>query len=652
MGKSKSKGAAPRPVFPKRAVVTGGMPYGNKELHFGHIGGVFIHADIFTRFLKDRIGDENVIFVSGTDCFGSPIVEYHRQKVEDGSFSGSLEEFVMANHRHQADTLKAYDVEPSLFATSAFGRSGEIHRVLSAEIFEILKENGHLQKLSTLQFYDTKLQCFLNGRQVVGQCPINGCQSERGYADECSLGHQYQPQELINPISSLSNTTPELREIENWYIEIDSVRSALDGWLQHCKEGRTLRKFAQSDVEEFFAAPIIHILSKFEEEFDAIQDTLPANTVHRGKGKSFQVEFDTLSNRETACDLLSAAGIQYRNGKTLVPFRLTGNIEWGVSVPNNPDLTFWVWPESLWAPISFTATYLESIGKPKESWTDWWCSKDSQVYQFIGEDNVYFYGPAQTAIFAGLTSDAPNGKPEEGQLQHTQLIVNKHLLFLNSKASSSGKIKPPMARELLQEYTAEQLRAHFISLGLGMKNISFAPKSYNPDATEQSADPVMKEAQLMSNVLNRIVRNAFYTAQKCTDGTLPSGTVSEAVLQDCERSILNYERSMHSKNLHQTFGGTEKLIRSANKWWSKTSKNIHWDNPGEEVIQPLLDLFHYVKVAVTLMHPIAPTGSEKVRQHLNIGPELWSWDNIFTPLGSMVEEGHSFVEVPPRTDFY
>lgn len=652
MGKSKSRGAAPRPVFPKRAVVTGGMPYGNKELHFGHIGGVFIHADIFARFLKDRIGPENVLFVSGTDCYGSPIVEYHRQKVADGTFKGSLEEFVMANHAHQAETLKAYDVDLSLFGTSAFGRAGEIHRVLSSEIYEILKENDHLKKLSTLQFYDTTLKCFLNGRQVVGQCPINGCQSERGYADECSLGHQYQPQELINPISSLSNTTPELKEIDNWYIETESVRTALEVWLQTCKDNRSLRRFAQSDIEEFFAPPIIHILSKFEEQFKGLQDSLPGHTVHKGKGKSFQVEFESLNDRENACDSLSAAGIQYRNGKTLVPFRLTGNIEWGVPVPGNPDLTFWVWPESLWAPISFTATYLESIGHPKESWTKWWCSKDSQVYQFIGEDNVYFYGPAQTALFAGLTNDSPNGTPEEGQLQHTQLIVNKHLLFLNSKASSSGKVKPPMARELLHEYTPEQLRAHFISLGLGMKNISFAPKSYNPNATEQSADPVLKEAQLMSNVLNRIVRNAFYTAQKCTNGTLPSGDVSESVLQDCERCILNYERSMHTKNLHQTFGGTEKLIRAANKWWSKTSKNIDWDNPGEDVIQPLLDLFHYVKVAVTLMHPIAPRGSEKVRHHLDVGPEFWSWDNIFSPLGSMLDEGHSFVEVPSRTDFY
>ncbi|MBQ9620665.1 MAG: class I tRNA ligase family protein, partial [Atopobiaceae bacterium] len=57
-----------RPSFPARAVITGGMPYGNKSLHFGHIGGVFVPADFFARFLRDRIGRENVLFVSGTDC--------------------------------------------------------------------------------------------------------------------------------------------------------------------------------------------------------------------------------------------------------------------------------------------------------------------------------------------------------------------------------------------------------------------------------------------------------------------------------------------------------------------------------------------------------------------------------------------------------
>ena len=55
-----------RQIWPARAVVTAGMPYGNKPLHFGHIGGMYVHADVFARFLRDRIGKENVIFVSGT----------------------------------------------------------------------------------------------------------------------------------------------------------------------------------------------------------------------------------------------------------------------------------------------------------------------------------------------------------------------------------------------------------------------------------------------------------------------------------------------------------------------------------------------------------------------------------------------------------
>ena len=108
----------PRPVFPKRAVITGGMPYGNKELHFGHVGGMFVFADTFARFMRDRIGKENVIFVGGTDCYGSPIAEGWRVKVKNGEFDGTLEQFVRRNHDKQQATLDAYGISPNLFAAS------------------------------------------------------------------------------------------------------------------------------------------------------------------------------------------------------------------------------------------------------------------------------------------------------------------------------------------------------------------------------------------------------------------------------------------------------------------------------------------------------------------------------------------------------
>ena len=160
-----------RPIFPKKAVITAGMPYGNKSLHFGHIGGMFIHADIFARFLRDRIGKENVIFVSGTDCYGSPILESYR-KLKNEGYDKTIEDYVKDNHLAQKKTLEDYKISLDIFGASAFGRTGEVHNEVSEEIFNGLYENGYIKRMSALQFYDDDKKTFLNGRQVVGRCPI------------------------------------------------------------------------------------------------------------------------------------------------------------------------------------------------------------------------------------------------------------------------------------------------------------------------------------------------------------------------------------------------------------------------------------------------------------------------------------------------
>ena len=197
-----------RPPFPKRAVITGGMPYGNKDLHFGHVGGVFVQADAFARFLRDRIGKDNVIFVSGTDCYGSPIVEQHREMTAKGEFTGTIEQMVEQNHARQKQTLADYHVSLDLFAASSMGRYREVHQKLGATLLATLHDSGHVVKSTNLQFYDPDLKVFLNGRQVRGSCPIQGCQSDKAYADECSLGHQYEPRDLVNPISALTGKKP------------------------------------------------------------------------------------------------------------------------------------------------------------------------------------------------------------------------------------------------------------------------------------------------------------------------------------------------------------------------------------------------------------------------------------------------------------
>ena len=364
-----------RPVFPKRAVITAGMPYGNKNLHFGHVGGMFVHADIFARFLRDRIGKENVIFVSGTDCYGSPILESYRKLKEEG-FTGTLEEYVLKNHKSQKETLDRYEISPNLFGASALGRSGEIHQEVSNWIFEELYKAGYIKKYSTPQFYDEELGVFLNGRQVLGKCPIPGCTSEKAYADECSLGHQYMPSELINPVSALSGKTPAFRDVANWYFVLDECIDELKERLELLKRESNTRKYQLNIIDEFLRKPMIHVPKKYIEDLDEVEAKLPKHTtINEENKKSIIFEFDNLDLRDEARKVFESLGIHYTAGKTLVPFRLSGNVEWGAKVPEKDglkDLTSWVWPESLWAPISFTKTYLESIGKSQDEWTKWW----------------------------------------------------------------------------------------------------------------------------------------------------------------------------------------------------------------------------------------------------------------------------------------
>ena len=649
----------PRPSFPKRAVVTGGMPYGNKKLHFGHVGGVFVQADCFARFLRDRIGEENVIFVSGTDCYGSPIVESYRKLCETGEFDGSIEDFVRINHESQKEVLDKYDISLNLFAASGLGDSKDVHAAVSSELMQQWYENGHLEKMVTSQFYDAKAGQFLNGRQVIGKCPVDKCQSDKAYADECSLGHQYMPADLIDPKSTLTGETPEMRDVVNWYIDITKFNELMNEYVDSLPEKGNSRPLVYNTIKEFMLPPMIYIKKDFIDEYTAIKPQMPEHILNLEDNKtSFSIEFKNLNDRDKAKELLNNNNIRFRAGKTLVPFRLTGNIEWGVPAPvldGEEGLTIWVWPESLWAPISFTKTYLKQQGKPEDEWEKYWKSTDSEVFQFIGQDNIYFYGIAEMAMFIALQGkENLTAFPADGQYTLPTLVANNHILFLNKKASSSGDIKPPMAEDLLEYYTAEQLRAHFLGLGLSLKSVSFQPKPLNPSAGEKDADPVEREGKMLSNVFNRVARSCFYTIQKYGEPIMPMGQVSEEVLHAAKETILKYEHAMYKFEFHTVMNLMDTYIRDANKFWAKNIKDAEADT--EKRNQVLTDTLHMVKTAMVLMHPVAPEGTELLCEYLGFSKDIWNWEHVFDTLTDLAkangETEHRLKFLEPRFDFF
>ena len=354
--------------------------------------------------------------------------------------------------------------------------------------------------MSMPQFYDEEKKMFLNGRQVTGKCPIPGCTSEKAYADECSLGHQFLPSELINPISCLSNKKPVLKDVENWYFDLEYCIHTVKDYNDFLRKNTNTRKYQLETVEEFLKKPLIYVPRKYIGDLEELAAKLPPHKLtDEEKKPSVVFEFENLDDRDKAKTVLEASSIHYTSGKTLVPFRLSGNVEWGVPFPaceELKDLTFWVWPESLWAPISFTLAYLKKQGS-EDGLSRWWYDEESKVYQFIGEDNIYFYAIAQTGLFTGL--QVPKGEvPDMESVYLSHIIANRHLLYMDTKASSSSELKPPAADELLRYYTKDQLRMHFMSLGLSSKSAGFKPQVFMKEEDRIGVDMVLKDGDIVS----------------------------------------------------------------------------------------------------------------------------------------------------------
>jgi len=562
----------PVPKFPKRAVITGGMPYGDKGLHFGHLGGPFIPADIYARFLRDRIGRDNVIYVSGTDCYGAGIEVKYNAAVADG-FDGTIQDFVATNHSVQAETFSSYGASFNLYAASSLEPAGNRHAEMSAQLFDTWYKQGYLRLEEIMLFYDEESKTFLNGRQVEGQCPVSGCQSEKGYADECALGHQYDPKELINPKAITTGKTPTLRPNKNWYFDLERFSDDLKKRHALLKECGISRRFHLSYLEDFLKDPAI-LIGKFDEleNLQAACAKMPSYIADIDEEKkSATLTFKVLKNREAACEILREHGIRFRTGTTLTPFRLTGNVKWGIPVPEKDGVTgqtFWVWPESLWAPMSFLKTHLD-LNRPGEKLCDWWLHEDAQAYQFIGEDNIYFYDIAGMGLFMALNEAA--GRDKQANLPI--VIPSRHLFFGNSKASSSGKVKPPGADELLEYYTAEQLRMHFGHMALQNNSVKFLPKAVFKKMFEgkevpaeigdiEGFDITLAEGNLLTNVFNRLARSCFYSLQEYFGGKLP---VKEAAADTCNKLIDDYEFAMYRFEFSKAVDMLDKFLRDGNK---------------------------------------------------------------------------------------
>jgi methionyl-tRNA synthetase len=211
-----------------------------------------------------------------------------------------------------------------------------------------------------------------------------------------------------------------------------------------------------------------------------------------------------------------------------------------------------------------------------------------------------------------------------------------------------------MADELLEYYTPEQLRMHFMSLGLSSKSVGFKPQVYMPPEDRTGTDMVLKEGNLLTNVYNRLIRSCFYASQNDNDGKIPANCISQNILELSEKTVLEYERHMYNHDFHRVSYVLDDFVRSINKHWVNNVKIADSTGDIEFRKQLIADCFYACKVMAVLIHPIAPEGCEMFREYLNIGEKLWDWNYILDPISALVDnmDSHEVKYLEPRVDFF
>ncbi len=295
--------------------ITAALPYANGPIHIGHLAGVYIPADIFARY--KRLTNNDVAFICGSDEHGVAI------SLASKKASISPKELI---DKYDKMIKNSFDEFGILFDNYS-RTSNKIHHETSINLFENLKEKNLFSLNKSEQFFDVNENQFLADRYIVGTCPCG--KFDEAYGDQCEkCGTTLSPEELINPRSAISDSTPVLKETKHYYIKLDEFEEFIRNWIT---------------VEN--------------------KDKWKTNVV--GQVKSWL-------------------------DSGLKPRAVTRDLDWGipVKVDDEDGKVLYVWFE---APIGYISSTIEWAKKNNKDWEKYWKDPDTNLIHFIGKDNIVFH---------------------------------------------------------------------------------------------------------------------------------------------------------------------------------------------------------------------------------------------------------------------
>ena len=330
----------------RRILVTSALPYANGPIHMGHLVE-YLQTDIWVRFQKLR--GHNCRYMCADDTHGTAIMIQARQ--EGRKEEDLIAEMKVAHERDFAD----FDIEFDNYGST----HSEENRALCAKIWQSIRKAGLVKEADVEQPYDAEAGIFLADRFVRGTCPKCGAKDQPG--DNCSTcGHHYSPIDLIDPKSTLSGATPEVRSAKHLFIELEQLHEFLQTWTQ--------------------------------------------------SGDHLQPEIANYLKGHFLCDPLRDWDISRP-----APY-------FGFEIPDSPGNFWYVWFDAPIGYMASTRQWCDRTGEDFDAWWPRFQSgtgPQTEIHHFIGKDITYFH----TLFWPGMLKTAGYNLPTKVHV-HGFLTVN------------------------------------------------------------------------------------------------------------------------------------------------------------------------------------------------------------------------------------
>ena len=214
--------------------IGGAWPYANGSLHIGHIAAL-LPGDVIARYY--RLKGEKVLYVSGSDCHGTPITI--RAKKEGVSPKDIADKY----HKEFKNCFDKLS-----FSYDYYGRTDdEFHKKEVQEIIINLYDKGLIYEKDVEQIYCEACNQFLPDRYVEGLCPKCNSVARGDQCDAC--GSLLEPLDLVNRSCKLCSGSTIVKENKQLYFALSKFQDVIKENLEKNKD--SWRRNAVNKTERY-----------------------------------------------------------------------------------------------------------------------------------------------------------------------------------------------------------------------------------------------------------------------------------------------------------------------------------------------------------------------------------------------------------------